>query len=135
MGANRLCHGCDSMVLDVLRVACNERYVLALFVLQAYFPACKEVRSWLHVLKPWILEWSLELAAHDVFKAIVGDDVMVGSLILDGNSLLHQASFLELVAVDKGPTETSLLVGRKALCEVGIDFTCRVGLARKRSLK
>lgn len=88
MWANRLCHGCDSMVLhmarlDVLRVARNERHVLALFVLQADLPASKQLRSWLDVLKPWILEWSLEFAAHDIFQTIIGDDMVVCALIFD----------------------------------------------------
>lgn len=86
--ADCLCHGRDSVMLhmarlNVLGIACNERHILTFFVLQADLPASKEFRSRLYVLKPWILEWSLKLAAHNIFKAVVGDNVMVGALVLD----------------------------------------------------
>jgi hypothetical protein len=121
--------------LDVLGIARNERHVFALFVLQADLPTSKKFWPRLNVLKSWILEWSLKLAAYNVFKAIVGDDVMVSALVFDRDSLLHKTSVLELVAIDERSTETSLLIGGKTLCEVGIDFAGRVALAWERPLE
>ena len=82
-----MCHGRDGMVLhvaglDVLRVARNERHILALLILQADLPASEEFGSRLYMLKPGILEWSLELAAHDIFQTVVGDDMVMGTLVL-----------------------------------------------------
>jgi len=54
--------------------------------------------------------------------------VVVGALVLDRDGLLHQAALLELVAVNEGATEASLLIGCEALCEVGIDLVHRVGI-------
>ncbi len=140
MGAECLGHGGDSMMLymaglDMLRVACDEWHVLALFILQADLPTGEKLRSGLHTIKPGILEWSLELTAYDIFKAIVGDDMVVSALVLDRDGLLHQAAFFELVAVDKRATEAPLLVGRQALSKVGIYFTRRVRLAHKRTIE
>lgn len=88
MRANRLCYGSDSMVLyvarlNVLRVACNDRHVFALFVLQADLPAIKQLRSWLYMLKPGILERPLELATYDILQTVIRDDMMVCALVLD----------------------------------------------------
>lgn len=134
--ANTLRYGCDSMVLhmarlDVLRVACNEGEVFALLVLEANFPTSEEFRPWLYVVKTWILEWSLELATHNVFEAVVRDDVVVCALVLYGNSLLHQTSFLELIAINERATKASLLVRRETLCKVGVHLTRGIRLAQE----
>lgn len=88
MWANCLCRGRNSMMLhvarlDMLWVTRSKWHVLAFFVLQADLPTCKEFWTWLHVLKPWVLEGALELPAHDVFEAIVRDDVVVRALVFD----------------------------------------------------
>jgi hypothetical protein len=57
------------------------------------------------------LKRSLELPADDVFKTVVGDDMVVSALVLDRDGLLHQAAFFELVAIDEGAAEPSLLIG------------------------
>ena len=69
--------------LDVLGVARDERHVFALFVFQADLPASKQLRSWLYMLKPGILERTLQLATYDVLQAVVRDDMVVCALVLD----------------------------------------------------
>jgi hypothetical protein len=121
--------------LDVLGVACNDRHVLALFVLQTDLPASEKLWSRLNMLKPWILERSLQLATHNIFKAVVRDDMVMSALVFDRDSLLHQSSFLELVAVDERSTEASLLIRGKTLREVGVHLACGVGLSRERTVE
>lgn len=138
--AKSLCHGCNSMMLhmarlNVLGVACDKGQVFAFFVLKANFPTGKELWPWLHVLKTRVLEWSFELAAHNVFKAVVGDDVVVSALILHRNGLFHQTTFLELVAVNKRSTKSALLIRCEVLCKVGVDFTRGIRLTQERSIK
>lgn len=57
--------------LDVLGVARHEWQILVFFILQTDFPAIEQFGARLHIFKPWVLEWSLELSAHDVLEAIV----------------------------------------------------------------
>jgi hypothetical protein len=98
--------------LDVMRVPSYQRHVLAFLIFQTDLPSVEELWSGLYVLQLWILEWSLELPTNNIFKTVVRDDMMVSALVLDGNSLLHQAAFFEFVAVDERPTEATLLVWR-----------------------
>lgn len=88
MRANCLCHCGDGVVLhvaglDMLWIAWNERHILALFVLQADLPTGEKFWSRLYVIKPWILERSLELTTHNIFKTVVRNDVVVSALIFD----------------------------------------------------
>lgn len=69
--------------LNVLSIACNERHVLALLILKTDLPAIEELWSGLDVLEPRILVRSFELATHNVLKAIVGNDMMMGALVFD----------------------------------------------------
>lgn len=140
MWVHRLCRRRDRLMLhvtglDVLGVACNERHVFAFLVLQADFPASEKFWPRLHILEPWVLKWSLELSAHNVLKAVIGDNVVVSALVFHGYGLLHETPFLEFVAVNERPTETPLLVRCKALCEVGVDLAHRVAFARQRSFE
>lgn len=133
LGPNCLSDGTDDMVLyvarlDVVRVSCYKRHVLAFLIFEANFPAVEKLRPGLYVGQLGILERSLELPANNVFETVVGDDVVVGALVLDRDGLLHQAALLELIAVDEGAAEASLLIGSKALGEVGIDLVHRVGI-------
>jgi hypothetical protein len=75
------------------------------------------------------LKWSLKLSADDVFEAVIGDDMMMSALVLDRDSLLHQAAFFELVAIDEGAAESSLLIGCQALSEVGVHLVHGVDIA------
>lgn len=54
--------------------------------------------------------------------------MVVGALVLDRDGLLHQTTLLELIAVNEGAAEASLLIGCEALGEVGIDLVHRVGI-------
>lgn len=98
------------------------RLFSALLVFQTDFPASEQIRSRLDVTQIWVLARALQLAVHYVFERVVRDDVVVGSLVLDGNGLLHQATLLELVAVDQRATEASLLVGRQVLSKIRVDL-------------
>lgn len=69
-----------------------------------------------------VLVWSLKLSTDHVFKTVVGNDVVMCSLVFNRDRLLHQTSLFELVAVDERAAEATLLVRRKALSEVGVDF-------------
>lgn len=129
-----MCYGSDGMVLyvarlDVRRIARDERHVLALFVLQADLPTIEQLWSWLYVLQPRILEWSLELATYDILQAIVRDDMMVCALVFDRDGFLHQSTLLKLIAIDEGTTETTLLVWCETLGKVCIYLASRVILA------
>jgi hypothetical protein len=55
----------------------------------------------LNVRQLRVLERPLELPTDNILKAVVGNDVVVGALILDRNSLLHQSTLFELIAVDE----------------------------------
>lgn len=48
--------------------------------------------------------------------------MVMSSLVFDGYSLLHQTTLFELVAVDEGAAETTLLVWGQTLCEICINF-------------
>jgi hypothetical protein len=48
-----------------------------------------------------VLERSLEFPTYDVFKTVVGDDMMMCTLVLDRYGLLHQTSLFELIAIDE----------------------------------
>lgn len=138
--ADSLCHRGDGMVLymaglNMLRVTRNERHVLAFFILQADLPPGEELGPRLNVFQSGILEWSLELAAHNVFQAVVRDYVVMGTLVLYGDCLFHQTPFLELIAVNERSTEASLLLWIEALCKVGVDFARSIGFAQKCSLE
>jgi hypothetical protein len=137
---NCLCTSRDGMMLhvawlDMLRVTCNEWHILTLLILDANFPTSEKLRSRLNMLKPWVLKRSLELAAHNVLQAIVGDDMVVSTLILHRDGLLHQPLIFELITVNEGATEAPLLVWREGLREVGVDLACRVALARECAIK
>lgn len=121
--------------LHVLGVASDERHIFALFVFQADLPASKQLRSWLYMLKPGILERTLQLATYNVLQAVVRDDMVMCALVLDRDGFLHQSAFLKLVAIDEGTTETALLIRSEALSEVGIDLASRIILARESALK
>jgi hypothetical protein len=120
--------------LYVLSIACDERQVLALFILKAYLPAGQEFWSRLDVFEPWVLVRSFELPTYHVLKAVVGDNVVMRALVFDRYSFLHETSLFELVAVDQRATETALLIGSKALCKIGVNFARGIGLAGKCSL-
>jgi hypothetical protein len=75
--------------LDLLPVATDQWEVLALLVFKAHLPAIEQLRPRVDVGQLWVLVWSLELSAHDVFETVVRNDVVVRSLILDGYGLLH----------------------------------------------
>jgi hypothetical protein len=75
------------------------------------------------------LKRSLELPADDVFKTVVGDDMVVSALVLDRDGLLHQATFFELVTIDEGAAEPSLLIGGQTLSEVGVHLVHGVDIA------
>lgn len=140
MWADRLCYGSNSMVLyvarlNVLGIACDERHVFTLFVLQADLPSSKQLWSWLYVLKPGILKRSLEFATDNILQAVVRDDMVVCALVLDRDSFLHQPTFLKLVAIDEGTTETALLIWGETLSEVRIHPASRFILAWKGPLK
>jgi hypothetical protein len=76
-------------MLDVSQIACNGRQVLALLILQTDLPAGEELWTRLNVLKPWILERSLQLAAHNIFETVIRDNMVVSALVLDRERLLH----------------------------------------------
>jgi hypothetical protein len=73
-----------------------------------------------------VLVWSFELSAHDVFEAVVGYDMVVRPLVLDGYGLLHQTTLFELVAVDERATKAPLLIWVEALGEVGVHLGIRL---------
>lgn len=112
---------------QAMRIARIDRGVFAFLVLQAHFPTCQQFRTRLDVRKLRVLERALELAGDDIFEAVIGDDVMVSPLVLYGNGLLHQASLLELVTINKRATKTPLLFGRECLREVCVSL-CTVCL-------
>lgn len=121
--------------LDRMPVACNERQVFALLVLKADLPAGEKLWSWLDFCKPWVLERSLQFTADDILEAVVRDDVVMCALVFDGDGLLHQAAFLEFVAVNQGPAEASLLIRCEALGKVGVYFVQGVGLTNRQSIE
>lgn len=94
--------------------------VLALLILETDLPTGEKLWPGLDVAESWIFTRALELATNNVFEGVVRDDVMVGSLVLDRDGLLHQTALLELVAVNQRAAEATLLVGRQALGKVGI---------------
>lgn len=69
-----------------------------------------------------ILEWSLQLPVHNILETVVGDDMMMGAIVLYRNGLLHQPAFLELITVDERTAESTLLIRRETLSKVGIHF-------------
>jgi hypothetical protein len=75
------------------------------------------------------LEWSLELPTDNVFKTVIGDDMVMSALVLNRDGLFHQSAFLELVAIDEGATESSLLIGCQALGEVSVHLVHGVDIA------
>jgi hypothetical protein len=82
-----------------------------------------------------VLARSLQLPTNHVLKTVVRDDMVVSSLILDGYGLLHQATLLEFVAVDKRATEAALLIRCEALSKVRVHLACRIVFARVRSVE
>lgn len=83
----------------------------------------------------WILERSLQFSADNILEAVIGNDMVVGALILYRNGLFHQPALLEFVAINEGSTEAPLLIWCEALGKVGIDLACSVCIANKRSVK
>lgn len=73
-----------------------------------------------------VLVWSLKLSTDHIFEAVVGNDMVMCSLVFNRDCLLHQTSLFELVAVDERPAEPTLLVRREALSEVGVDLVVRI---------
>lgn len=59
---------------------------------------------------------------------------MMCALIFDGDGLLHQPSFFELIAVDERSAKASLLVWCETLSKVGIHFVGRVCVACKHTV-
>lgn len=108
--------------LHMVRVSCYKGHVLALFIFETDFPAVEKLWPRLDISELGVLERSLELATDNIFQTVVGDDVVVGALVLDRDGLLHQTAFLELVAVDQGAAESPLLIGCQALSKVGVDL-------------
>lgn len=105
----------EHMVLDVtwldrLTVGANKRHVLTLLVFETDLPPVKKLRPGMNVSQLLVLERPLEFAADYIFQAIVGDHMVMCALILHGYGLLHQAPLFELVAVNQGATESTLLV-------------------------
>ena len=121
--------------LNRLPIACNERHIFTLFVLEADLPTSEKFWSRLDFCQSRVLEWSLQLTADHILKAVIGDDVVVCTLVLDGNGLLHQASFLELIAVNERPTEASLLIWGKTLGKVGVHLVHGLCLSDRHCVK
>ena len=77
----------------------------------------------------WILERPLQLAAHNILETVVRDDMVMTALALDRYCLLHKPPFLELVTVNEGSAEPSLLGRGEVLRKVGVNFAFEVYLA------
>lgn len=98
------------------------RHFLALFVLKANLPACEKLWTRLDIDQLGILKRALELAGNDILQAVIGYNMVVGAVIFDGDGLLHQSAFFELVAINEGTTESALLIWGEALGEVCIHL-------------
>jgi hypothetical protein len=134
LSTDRLSYSSDNMMLhmtwlDVVWVSCYKGHVLALLIFKANLPTIQKLGSWLDVGELWILEWSLELSAHDVLQTVIRNDMVMSALVLDRDGLLHQTAFFELIAVDEGATESALLIGCQALGEVGVYLVHGVDVA------
>ena len=73
-----------------------------------------------------VLKRTFQLARHDIFEAVVGDDVVCCALVFDRNGLLHQSTFLEFVAVNQRAAEASLLIRSQILGKVCVDLSHRI---------
>lgn len=109
--------------LESAPIASDERHVFAFLILKADLPTIEEFGSGTDVCQIRVLERSLQLATDYILKAVVRDDVMMCTLIFDRDGLLHQATFLEFVAVDERSAKTALLIRGQTLGEVGVDLT------------
>lgn len=135
-----LCHWVEHVVLEVaglhgLSICANKRQVLALLVFETNFPPVKKLWPGMNVGQLLVLEWSLEFAAHDIFQAVVRDDMMVCALVLYGYGLLHQASLFELVTVDQRTTKSTLLIWIEALSEVFVHLGSGIRISSVGSLE
>lgn len=87
--------------LHLVGIACYKRHIFAFLILQADFPTTEKLWSGLDVRQFWILGGTLELSADNILQTVVRNDMVVCTLIFDRDRLLHQATFLELVAIDQ----------------------------------
>jgi hypothetical protein len=88
LSTDRLSYSSDNMMLhmtwlDVVWVSCYKGHVLALLIFKANLPTIQKLGSWLDVGELWILEWSLELSAHDVLQTVIRNDMVMSALVLN----------------------------------------------------
>jgi hypothetical protein len=121
--------------LYMLRVSCDQRHVFTFFILEVDLPAVEELWSWMNICELRILKWPLQLATDHILETVVGDDVMVRALVLDGDGFLHQTAFLELVTVNKRSAKAALLVWSKTLGKIGIHLACGLCISGKCTVK
>lgn len=73
----------------VLAVSADEWQVFTLLVFEADLPPVEKFRPRMNVGQLLVLVRSFELSAYHIFETVVGDDVVVCTLVFDGNRLFH----------------------------------------------
>ena len=115
LSTDRLSYSSDNMMLhmtwlDVVWVSCYKGHVLALLIFKANLPTIQKLGSWLDVGELWILEWSLELSAHDVLQTVIRNDMVM-------------STSSGMPVLDKDNTRSSVVRRGVLICDVILNWS------------